>query len=101
MKLARGHDLLSDEYFTSRWHLAGSLGRTEEFQKEASRDPAAGDPGNASVDSRGEQRTSHTHQSTIDPEARLFKKAQGQEARLGYLAICSPRTATAWRSTPA
>ena len=26
-----------------------------------------------------------THQSTTDPDARLYKKAQGREARLGYL----------------
>lgn len=31
---------------------------------------------------RDEKRTNDTHQSTTDPEARLYKKAKGQEAKL-------------------
>ena len=31
------------------------------------------------------ERRNDTHQSTADPDARLYKKAQGREARLGYL----------------
>src|SRR5437762_12326525 len=42
-------------------------------------------PGNTPVDFRGEKRSNETHQSTTDPDARLYKKAQGQEAQLGYL----------------
>ncbi len=34
---------------------------------------------------RGEKRSNQTHQSTTDPEARLYKKSQGKEAKLGYL----------------
>ena len=35
---------------------------------------------------RGEKRSNAAHQSTTDPEARLFKKqSRGAEARLGYL----------------
>jgi IS5 family transposase len=33
----------------------------------------------------GETRRNDTHQSTTDPEARLFKKSKGSEAKLGYL----------------
>jgi hypothetical protein len=43
------------------------------------------DPGNPSVDFHGEQRSNTTHQSTTDPEALLFKKARGKEAKLGFL----------------
>jgi len=32
-----------------------------------------------------ERRSNETHRSTTDPDARLYKKAQGREARLGYL----------------
>ena len=42
------------------------------------------DPGNPSVDFRGQKRRNVTHQSTTDPEARLAKKANGQEAKLCY-----------------
>ena len=45
-----------------------------------------GDPGNPSVDFRGEKRTNVTHCSTTDPEARLMRKANGQQARLCFSA---------------
>ena len=34
----------------------------------------------------GQTRRNDTHQSTTDPDARLYKKAVGREAKLGYLA---------------
>jgi hypothetical protein len=37
------------------------------------------------VDFRGEPRSNETHQSTTDPEARLYRKGSGQEAKLSYL----------------
>jgi hypothetical protein len=35
------------------------------------------DPGNPTVNFRGERRSNATHQSTTDPEARLAKKGAG------------------------
>src|SRR6187401_2059571 len=40
---------------------------------------------NPTVDFHGQRRTNATHHSTTDPDARLYKKAGGREARLGYL----------------
>lgn len=40
------------------------------------------DPGNPSVNFRGEPRRNDTHQSTTDPDSVLYRKAQGKEARL-------------------
>ncbi len=37
------------------------------------------------MDFKGEKRSNDTHASTTDPEARLYKKAEGEKARLGYL----------------
>jgi hypothetical protein len=37
------------------------------------------------VNFHGETRRNDTHQSTTDPDARLYKKAVGREAKLGYL----------------
>ncbi|MCL6559988.1 MAG: IS5 family transposase [Firmicutes bacterium] len=37
-------------------------------------------------DFRGEKFTNETHRSVTDPEARLFRKSKGQEAKLSYLA---------------
>jgi hypothetical protein len=45
--------------------------------------PSAGS--NPTIDFKGERRTNDTHQSTTDPDARLYKKARGREAHLGYL----------------
>ena len=43
------------------------------------------DPGNPTVNFLGERRSNQTHQSTTDPDSRLFKKAKGDEAKLAYL----------------
>ena len=34
---------------------------------------------------RGQKRTNQTHESTTDPDARLYKKSYGKESRLSYL----------------
>lgn len=44
------------------------------------------DPGNLTVDFRGEHRANATHQSTTDPEALLARKGKGKEAKLCYSA---------------
>ena len=36
-------------------------------------------------DFHGEPRSNQTHASSTDPEARLYKKSSGQEAKLSYL----------------
>ena len=44
------------------------------------------DPGsNGERDFHGEKRSNETHVSTTDPDARLYKKAVGQESRLCYM----------------
>ena len=43
------------------------------------------DPGNPSVDFRGQRRSNATHQSTTDPEARLIRKGKGKEAKLAFV----------------
>jgi IS5 family transposase len=47
-------------------------------------DPGAS-AGQGEVNFHGETRRNDTHQSTTDPEARLFKKSKGSEAKLSYL----------------
>jgi transposase len=42
------------------------------------------DPGNPTVDFRGEKRSNATHQSTTDPDAQLVRKSRGQAAILAY-----------------
>jgi hypothetical protein len=40
--------------------------------------------GNDGVDFHGEQRTNDTHESKTDPDARLYRKGKGKEAKLCY-----------------
>ncbi len=48
-------------------------------------DPAAQTEGrNAEVDFHGQKRTNDTHQSTTDPEARLFRKSRNTAAKLCF-----------------
>ena len=37
------------------------------------------------VDFHGKKRSNETHQSTSDPDARLYKKSKGSEAKMSYL----------------
>ncbi len=86
LELAREHRLLSDEHFTVDGTLLEAWAGHKSFQPKDTppREPPA-DAGNADVDFRGTPRSNATHESTTDPEARLFKKAKGQEAKLAYL----------------
>ena len=43
-----------------------------------------GDPGNPTVNFKGQKRSNATHQSTTDPESRLYKKGSGKEAKLCF-----------------
>ena len=45
--------------------------------------PPDANPGNPTVDFRGETRSNATHQSTIDPDAQLVRKSKGQATILG------------------
>lgn len=86
--LAAEHGLLSDEHFSVDGTLLEAWASHKSFQPKdrSSRPPSApDDPGNATVDFRGQKRTNETHQSTTDPEARLFRKGKGKEARLSFM----------------
>jgi transposase len=84
---ARERALLSADHFTVDGTLIEAWAGHKSFKrKEApSPSPPPDDPGNPSIDFRGERRTNATHASTTDPEARLYKKVKGQEAKLAYL----------------
>jgi transposase len=83
---ARERDLLSDEHFTVDGTLIEAWAGQKSFKRKAAAPSSPpDDPGNPSIDFRGERRTNATHASTTDPEARLYKKAKGQEAKLAYL----------------
>ena len=78
--------LLSDEHFTVDGTLLEAWAGHKSFKaKDAKRTPPS-DPKNPTVNFHGDTRRNDTHASTTDPDARLYKKAVGREAKLGYLA---------------
>jgi transposase len=77
--------LLSDEHFTVDGTLLEAWASQKSFRPRDQDPPAAGGGGNTTANFHGQRRTNATHQSTTDPDARLYKKARGREARLGYL----------------
>jgi transposase len=76
--------LLSDDHFTVDGTLLEAWASQKSFRPRDADPPATGG-GNPTVNFHGQRRTNATHQSTTDPDARLYKKARGREARLGYL----------------
>jgi transposase len=80
---ARVAGLLSDEHFSVDGTLIEAWASQKSFQRKDS-NGKPGDGGNASVDFHGEQRTNQTHESKTDPDARLYKKGKGKEAKLCY-----------------
>jgi transposase len=85
--LARQQGLLSDEHFSVDGTLIEAWASLKSLRPKDGRDdrePPPDDPGNPTVNFRGERRTNATHQSTTDPEARLMRKGDGREARLAY-----------------
>lgn len=76
--------LLSDEHFTVDGTLLEAWASHKSFRRRDA-EPPTGGGANPTVNFHRERRTNETHQSTTDPDARLYKKAQGREARLGYL----------------
>ena len=77
---------MSDEHFTVDGTLLEAWASHKSFRPKDSDPPPPDDPKNPTVNFRGESRRNDTHQSTTDPDARLYKKAVGREAKLGYLA---------------
>jgi transposase len=83
---ARDAGLMSDEHFTVDGTVLEAWASLKSFQrKDAGPTPPPDDPGNPSVNFHGETRKNDTHQSTTDPDAQLYRKGQGKEAKLAYL----------------
>jgi transposase len=80
-ELARKQKLLSDEHFTVDGTLLEAWASQKSFRRKDGGDPPSG----KARDFRGEPRSNETHQSTTDPEARLYRRTHHGEAKLSYL----------------
>ena len=105
--------LLSDEHFSVDGTLIEAFASMKSFKPKAEGgdEPPAGGGRNAERDFHGERRCNDTHASTTDPDARLYRKGRGKEAKLchmGHLlmenrsglivdALLTPATGTAER----
>ena len=69
---------LSDEHFTVDGTLIQAWASQKSFRKTGGSD---GDGANF----HGGKRSNETHESTTDPDARLYKKSYGRESKLAYL----------------
>jgi transposase len=108
---ANAAQLLSDDHFTVDGTLLEAWASQKSFRRRDTPADPPDDPGNPSVNFRGDERKNDTHQSTTDPDARLYKKSTGSEAKLAYLghlltenrhglivdALVTPATGTAER----
>ncbi len=82
--------LLSDDHFSVDGTLIEAWASMKSFKpKDGSGEPPAPGPQgggrNAEVDFRGKPHSNETHASTTDPDARLYKKAKGQAAKLCHM----------------
>ncbi len=70
---------MSDEHFTVDGTLIQAWASQKSFRPKDGSDDGDG------TNFRGQKRSNETHQSTTDPEARLYKKSYGKESKLAYL----------------
>ena len=83
---ARPAGLLSDEHFTVDGTQLETWASLKSFRpRKGPAGPPADNPGNPTVNFRGERRRNDTHQSATDPQARLYRKGPGREAAPAYL----------------
>ena len=73
-------ELVSDEHFSVDGTLLEAWASHRSFRPKDGSDEGDGS------DFRGQKRSNDTHASTTDPDARLARKGNGQQARLAYLA---------------
>jgi transposase len=69
---------MSDEHFTVDGTLIQAWASQKSFRSKDGSDDDGGD-------FHGQKRSNETHESTTDPDARLYKKSYGKESKLSYL----------------
>jgi transposase len=90
MSEARVKRLLSSEHFSVDGTLIEAWASMKSFRPKQVRsadddDRGSGGGRNEPADFRGEKRSNETHASTTDPDAMLYRKGPGMEARLCFI----------------
>ena len=81
---AREKGWTSDEHFSVDGTLLEAWASVKSFQPKDKKSSPPDDPGNPTVNFRGEKRSNQTHESKTDPDALLARKGAGKEAKLSY-----------------
>ena len=80
--LAKTHGWISNDHFSVDGTLIQAWASLKSFKPKGSgKGPGSG---NSWTDFKGEKRSNDSHESTTDPEAKLVRKGNGQEARLCF-----------------
>jgi hypothetical protein len=79
--------LLSSDHFSVDGTLIDAWASMKSVRPKDGSDhpPAAGGGRNQEADFHGQKRRNDTHASTTDPDARLYKKGKGEEAKLCFM----------------
>jgi transposase len=78
--------LLSSDHFSVDGTLIEAWASMKSFKpKDGSGEPPAAGGRNPEADFHGKKRTNETHASTTDPDARLYRKGAGKEAKLCFI----------------
>jgi transposase len=78
--------LLSNDHFSVDGTLIDAWASMKSFRrKDGSDDNSSGSGRNAERNFRGDKRSNETHASVTDPDARLYRKSNGQRSRLCYM----------------
>ncbi|HUJ80559.1 MAG TPA: IS5 family transposase [Candidatus Acidoferrales bacterium] len=79
--------LLSTDHFSVDGTLIQAWASMKSFKPKDGADEPPGEGGgrNREADFHGEKRSNETHASTTDPEARLYRKGPGKEAKLCFI----------------
>lgn len=91
LNLPQVRSLLSSEHFSVDGTLIEAWASMKSLVPKEGRKPSSGKGRgprggrNAERDFHGEKRRNDTHSSATDPDARLFRKAAGKEAKLCYM----------------
>jgi transposase len=76
LEQAGAANLISDEHFSVDGTLIEAWASQKSFQrKDGPEQPTPDDPGNPTINFRGEKRRNDTHESKTDPDARLARKS--------------------------
>jgi transposase len=82
----RVKQLLSTEHFSVDVTLIEAWASMKSFKpRDGCDEPPAGGGRNPEADFHGKTRSNETHASTTDPDARLYRKGSGKEAKLCFI----------------